>query len=65
MNDLKKTFLEILSYLKDKNIVTNFLLFGSIVSGNLAAYIAYFDMNSFMLIDSTTVGKHIIGMGMF
>lgn len=62
MSELIKVTKEIVDYLKEKNVFSNFLLFGSVISANFAAYLACFDINALLIIDATTAGKHIVGI---
>lgn len=59
---MKTKYLKILAYIKNKNIIENILLFGAIISANFASYIAFYDINALMIIDSTTVAKYLLGI---
>ena len=52
----------ILKSIKKYNIIKNIVLLLSIVSVNFAAYIAYYDINIFILIDSSAIMKYIFGL---
>jgi len=48
--------------IKKYNILKNTLLLFSIVSVNFAGFIAYYDINIFMLVDSTTIIKYVFSL---
>lgn len=62
MSNLNKMFGGFGEHLKDKNILTNMLLVGSIVSITFASYISCFDINAFIFVNASTVGKHFTEM---
>lgn len=52
----------ILILLRKYNVIKNILLLLSIVSVNFAGYIAYYDINIFMMIDSSAIIKYIFSL---
>jgi hypothetical protein len=63
MQNQKLQFINhIKNFINKYKIIENVILFGSIVSVNFVAYISYFDINTFMFIDSSTIIKHTFRM---
>lgn len=60
--DLEKILNKFKENIKKYKIIENIIIFTSIISANFVAYIAYFDINIFMFIDSSAVIKHTFSM---
>lgn len=56
----QNNFLHKITKINNKyNILQNILLFFTILTVNFSSYVAFFDINSFMLIDLTSISKYI------
>jgi len=60
--ELEKILNKLKENIKKYKIIENVIIFTSLISANFVAYIAYFDINMFMFIDSSAVIKHTFSM---
>ena len=60
--ELDTIFSKFKENIKKYKIIENIIIFTSIISANFVAYIAYFDINIFMFIDSSALITHTFSM---
>lgn len=53
---------KLVDYLKNGKLRNNIILLLSVISINFASYIAFFDLNSLSIVDSSTISRHILNL---